>query len=110
MSLRTKKQMRRPSLPGSPPRHLHGGPLARLASGGGFRELGRLTVRARDCRLVRRMAETRRLESEDAFRVAFAGRVVAHAAVGERAAVVLDQSVFYPESGGQMGDRGTLAG
>lgn len=53
---------------------------------------------------------TLRLEHEDPGRTELDASVVAHGRVGERASIVLDRSVFYPESGGQMADRGTLAG
>lgn len=53
---------------------------------------------------------TERLHYADTFLFDFDARVVAHARLGERASVVLDRSAFYPESGGQMADRGTLGG
>ena len=51
-----------------------------------------------------------RLYYDDAYTTTFTARV---AAVGEhrgRPAVELDRTCFYPESGGQEADRGTLAG
>ncbi len=36
--------------------------------------------------------------------------IVAVSIQGDRAAIVLDESLFYPEGGGQAGDRGTIAG
>lgn len=53
---------------------------------------------------------TRRLYHDDAYLTAFDAEVVAHASLGERRGVVLDHTAFYPEAGGQLGDRGTLAG
>ena len=53
---------------------------------------------------------TIRLYHEDAYRRTFDATVVAHAAWKDRAAVVLDQTAFYPEAGGQLGDHGTLGG
>ncbi len=53
---------------------------------------------------------TRRLYHDDAYLKTFDATVVAHAAYKERAAVVLDATAFYPEAGGQLGDRGTLGG
>lgn len=49
-----------------------------------------------------------RLHYADTFLLEFDAVVVAHATHGERASVVLDRSAFYPESGGQMADHGTL--
>lgn len=53
---------------------------------------------------------TVRLDHEDAHRLTFDARVIAHAQFNGAPSVVLDQSAFYPESGGQLGDQGTLAG
>ncbi|HVV85552.1 MAG TPA: alanyl-tRNA editing protein, partial [Kofleriaceae bacterium] len=51
---------------------------------------------------------TVRLYQRDSFARTFAATVVAHGRLGERASVILDQTGFYPEAGGQMADRGTL--
>jgi alanyl-tRNA synthetase len=53
---------------------------------------------------------TERLHYADTFLFDFDANVVAHATLADRASVVLDRSAFYPESGGQMADRGTLGG
>lgn len=53
---------------------------------------------------------TERLEQEDPTCVAFEARVIAHGEWRGAPSVILDRSAFYPESGGQMADRGTLAG
>ncbi|WP_075097708.1 alanine--tRNA ligase-related protein [Sandaracinus amylolyticus] len=53
---------------------------------------------------------TVRLEQEDALLAEFDATVVEHSRHGERSSLVLDRSAFYPESGGQMADRGLLAG
>jgi alanyl-tRNA synthetase len=52
---------------------------------------------------------TNRLYYNDSYRVAFDGAVVSCEPHDERFAVVLDQTVFYPTSGGQPFDVGTLA-
>jgi len=53
----------------------------------------------------------RRLYYDDPYTVAFDAEVVdAAAAAAGRPAVVIDRSWFYPESGGQLADRGTLGG
>jgi alanyl-tRNA synthetase len=56
--------------------------------------------------------KTERLEQQDPHLVHFDARVLSHGTMpgGDAASVVLDQSAFYPESGGQMADRGTLGG
>lgn len=54
------------------------------------------------------MAE--RLYYADPYCKEFAASVVERLVVGKRPAVVLDRGAFYPESGGQPGDRGTLNG
>ena len=56
------------------------------------------------------MPPTLRLHHDDPLLLRFDARVLAHAAWGDAPSVVLDHTAFYPESGGQMGDRGTLAG
>jgi alanyl-tRNA synthetase len=53
---------------------------------------------------------TVRLEHEDPLLFEVESEVIAHARSGDAASVLLDRSVFYPESGGQMADRGTLGG
>lgn len=52
---------------------------------------------------------TRRLYFEDAYQVEFTARVLAIRQHGGRPAVVLDQTCFYPEGGGQPTDLGTLS-
>lgn len=54
--------------------------------------------------------QTSRLYFDDPLLGEFEATVVEHGGVGGRPSVVLDRSAFYPEGGGQMADRGTLAG
>jgi alanyl-tRNA synthetase len=56
------------------------------------------------------MAGTDRLYYQDPFLLRFEARVVALSAWNGVPSLVLDRSAFYPESGGQLGDRGELAG
>jgi len=53
---------------------------------------------------------TKRLYHDDAYLRRFDATVVAMTTFRDRPAVVLDQTAFYPEAGGQLGDRGTLGG
>ena len=55
-------------------------------------------------------AMTVRLDQADTYLFAFDAQVVLHATLGNEPSVILDRSAFYPESGGQMSDRGTLGG
>ncbi|MBX0326207.1 alanyl-tRNA editing protein [Oscillochloris sp. ZM17-4] len=55
-------------------------------------------------------SKTDRLYYADSYLARFTATVLAHGAVGGRAAVALDRSVFYPEGGGQPADYGTLGG
>jgi len=56
------------------------------------------------------MAETKRLYYEDAYLAEFEAEVVERTERDGRPAVVLDRTAFYPESGGQPWDTGTLGG
>ena len=51
---------------------------------------------------------TQRLDQEDALRFQFEGAVEAISSFKGRPSIVLGASAFYPESGGQMGDQGSL--
>src|SRR5262245_35634284 len=53
---------------------------------------------------------TRRLYHDDAYLRRFDAEVLAITAYKATPAVVLDQTAFYPEAGGQLGDRGQLGG
>ncbi len=56
------------------------------------------------------MSETRRLYHEDATLLEFEAEVVERREHEGKPAVVLDRTAFYPESGGQPWDLGTLGG
>lgn len=53
---------------------------------------------------------TERLHYDDPLRLSFEARVVERAEHAGRPSVVLDRTAFYPESGGQMADHGSLDG
>lgn len=56
------------------------------------------------------MATPRSIElyHDDSWLFAFQARVVEHATIADKPSVILDRTAFYPESGGQMADRGKL--
>jgi alanyl-tRNA synthetase len=53
---------------------------------------------------------TVRLYHDDAYLRRFEATVVSVTTHRDRPAIILDRTAFYPEAGGQLGDRGTLAG
>jgi len=56
------------------------------------------------------MADTQRLYYDDAYLLEFEAEVVARVERDGHPAVILDRTAFYPESGGQPWDKGTLGG
>ncbi|NIM89719.1 MAG: hypothetical protein GTO17_02090 [Candidatus Aminicenantes bacterium] len=53
---------------------------------------------------------TKRLYFDDPYQVEFEAKVVQREAHDSQPALVLDQTCFYPESGGQPSDKGTING
>lgn len=53
---------------------------------------------------------TPRLYFDDAYQRSFEATIVSLTSWRDQPAVVLDRTAFYPEAGGQLGDRGTLGG
>jgi alanyl-tRNA synthetase len=56
------------------------------------------------------MTPTKLLYHHDSLLLSFRARVAAHAAYAGAPSLVLDETAFYPEAGGQMADRGALDG
>ncbi|MBZ4416885.1 alanyl-tRNA editing protein [Myxococcus sp. RHSTA-1-4] len=56
------------------------------------------------------MSPTERLYHADPFLHRFTARVAGHGTWNGAPSVVLERTAFYPEAGGQMGDRGMLGG
>ncbi len=56
------------------------------------------------------MPRTKKLYHEDAYLTEFDAQVIEKREVDGKPVVVLDRTAFYPESGGQSSDRGTLNG
>ena len=54
--------------------------------------------------------ETRRQYFDDPYQVKFESKVIKRIKHNNRTALVLEQTCFYPESGGQPADKGTLNG
>jgi len=54
--------------------------------------------------------ETKRLYFKDPYQWEFSAKIVDRPRFGEFPAVVLDQTCFYPEGGGQPSDKGTIDG
>lgn len=54
--------------------------------------------------------KTKRLYFEDPYQVEFEANVIQSLSQEDRPALILNQTCFYPESGGQPSDRGTLDG
>jgi alanyl-tRNA synthetase len=59
---------------------------------------------------AKRMAVTRRLDFDDAYAREFEAEILGQRNHEGFPAVILDQTCFYPESGGQPWDKGTLGG
>lgn len=56
------------------------------------------------------MKETKRLYFDDPYQTEFEAQVIEHFEQERKIVLVLDQTCFYPESGGQPADKGTLNG
>ena len=56
------------------------------------------------------MPKTECLYYQDPYLRCFTGRVIARRVIGDKPAVALDRTAFYPTGGGQPNDTGTLAG
>jgi len=54
--------------------------------------------------------KTKRIYFEDPYQVEFESKIIARVKHNNRPALILEQTCFYPESGGQPADKGTLNG
>ncbi len=54
--------------------------------------------------------QTKRLYFDDPYQADFEGKILDRRTHQEKPALILDQTCFYPEGGGQPADRGTLSG
>ncbi len=54
--------------------------------------------------------QTRRLYHQDSYQIEFEADIVERLVYDNRPALILNQTCFYPESGGQPSDRGTIEG
>ncbi len=54
--------------------------------------------------------ETKRLYFDNAYQVEFKAKVIGREVFEKKPAIILDQTCFYPESGGQPADRGRING
>ena len=67
-----------------------------------------ISRQSRDAERMRQMTETKRLYYEDVYKKEFTATVVECREQKKGYAVILDESAFYPEGGGQPSDVGTL--
>lgn len=67
-----------------------------------------ISRQSRDAERMRQMTETKRLYYEDVYKKEFTATVVECREQKKGYVVILDESAFYPEGGGQPSDVGTL--
>jgi len=60
--------------------------------------------------ITRKPKPTKRLYIKNPYQIEFKAKVIKKGVYSGKSALILDQSCFYPESGGQPSDRGTING